>query len=541
METDVVVVGGGLAGLRAAYEARRAGADVILAVKGKAGRSGSSAMTSAGYSSVINPADSPALHYSDTLRGGRDINDRELVRIFTQDAPERLRDLVELGAPLLHDSAGRLVVHASGDHSIARTMVALNHTGLDFTLPLARAVREAGVRVLEMTTITDVLTDNRTVTGVLALDYDAGERIQIAAPAVILATGGAGRLFSFTSNPNDATGDGYALALRAGAELRDMEFVQFYPWRCIVPFDRNRMPIQPSTFVLGATLRNRRGERFMLDYDRERAESTTRDVAARAIYDQIQAGNDVLGGVRLDLTDLSDEDWRSSNPRPARYFADRNLDFRKATMILAPEAHFFMGGVVVDGNGESRIGGLYAVGEAAGGAHGANRLDSNAIPEGQVFGARAGAHAGGRALLAGRPASPPQDRQPVAGDRNTAEDPSGEAIRRELQVLMGKSFGIVRTGAGLEAGLRGVEALEARALRLPPGDARQQAQSVELANSLLVARACITAGLTRAESRGAHYRTDWPERNDAQWQRALRVELLPEEGLRLSASDLVAA
>jgi fumarate reductase (CoM/CoB) subunit A len=293
--------------------------------------------------------------------------------------------------------------------------------------------------------------------------------------------------------------------------------------------------------MLGATLRNRQGERFMLDYDRERAESTTRDVAARAIYDQIHAGNDVLGGVRLDVTELSDEDWLSSNPRPAKYFADRNLDFRQVTMILAPEAHFFMGGVVVDGNGQSRINGLYAVGETAGGAHGANRLDSNAIPEGQVFGARAGDHAARRALLAGRPASAGEDREAIAGDPAAAQDPSIEAIRRELQTLMGHSFGIVRTAAGLESGLRGVEALEERALLMRPGNARQQAQFVELNNSLLVARACLTAGLTRAESRGAHYRSDRPDRNDAQWQRALRIELLPEEGLRLQASELVAA
>ena len=541
METDVVVVGGGLAGLRDAYEARRAGADVILAVKGKAGRSGSSAMTSAGYSSVIDPADSPALHYADTLRGGRNINDRNLARIFTEEAPGRLRDLVDLGSPLLHDAAGALVVHPSGDHTVARTVVATNHTGLDFTLPLARAITEAGVRILEMTTILDVLVENGAVTGVLALDYDKGELIRIAAPAVILATGGAGRLFAFTSNPNDATGDGYALALRAGAELRDMEFVQFYPWRCILPFDRNRMPIQPSTFVLGATLRNRQGERFMLDYDREHAESTTRDVAARAIYDQIHAGHDVDGGVRLDVSQLSDQDWVTTNPRPAKYFADRQLDFRQVTMILAPEAHFFMGGVVVDGNGESRITGLYAVGETAGGAHGANRLDSNAIPEGQVFGARAGAHAAKRARLAGRPAAPATDRDSFGGPPNPDLDERLSTIRRDLQLLMGHSFGIVRTAMDLEAGLRGLEALRERAQDLQPGSARERAQAFELTNSLLVAEACLTAGLTRTESRGAHYRTDCPERNDARWQRTLRIELVPDGGLRLEPSELVAA
>ena len=244
--------------------------EVTLVVKGKAGRSGSSAMTSAGYSSAISPADSPERHGADTITGGRHINDPELVRIFTEEAPRRLRDLQDLGAPLLRDPNGELVINPSGDHSIPRTVVAINHTGLDFTLPLTRAITDAGVRIMETTTIMDIAVEQGVVTGVFALDYDAGEMIQLAAPCVILATGGAGRLFGITSNPNDATGDGYALALRAGAELRDMEFVQFYPWRCIIPFDRNRMPIQPSTFVYGATLRNKHGERFMLDYDPER-------------------------------------------------------------------------------------------------------------------------------------------------------------------------------------------------------------------------------------------------------------------------------
>jgi succinate dehydrogenase/fumarate reductase flavoprotein subunit len=245
--------------------------------------------------------------------------------------------------------------------------------------------------------------------------------------------------------------------------------------------------------------------------------------------------------VRLDVTDLSDADWAKSNPRPAKYFADRGLDFRQVTMILAPEAHFFMGGVVVDGYGESRIKGLYAVGETAGGAHGANRLDSNAIPEGQVFGARAGEHAARRARLAGRPSSPAQDRETIPGNPMEGHGDAVDAIRRELQGLMGHSFGIVRTAGDLEAGLQGLGGLEERAARLQPGTAREKAQSSELSNSLLVARACLTAGLSRTESRGAHYRTDYPDRDDAGWQRTLSIELLPEARLRLSPSEVLAA
>jgi fumarate reductase (CoM/CoB) subunit A len=397
LEAEVLVVGGGLAALRAAYEALGAGASVAVAVKGKAGRSGSSAMTSAGYSAAeVSLGDSPRRHLLDTLAGGRGLNDPELARIMTEEGPERLHELEAMGAPLAHTESGARLVNPSGDHSIPRVYVTENHSGRDFTEPLAAAVRARGGTVLEMTAVVDVLHENGEVAGGVGVDYERGELVVIRAASVILGTGGAGRLFAVTSNPNDATGDGYALALRAGADLRDMEFIQFYPWRCTIPFGRSRMPIQPSTFVLGGKLWNSKDERFMLAYDPVRAEATTRDVAARGIYDQIHGGLDVKGGVRLDLSDVKFEDWIRSNPRPARHFLDRGLDVYAEELIIAPEAHFFMGGVSIGPQAETAVTGLYAVGEAAGGVHGANRLDSNALPETQVFGARAGRSAAGR-------------------------------------------------------------------------------------------------------------------------------------------------
>ena len=375
LETDVLVVGGGLAALRAAYDALLSGARVVLAVKGKAGRSGSSAMTSAGYSTALGEADSPETYFEDTIKGGHGINDPKLVRILAEEGPQRLAELVALGAPLGLNETGDWRIIPSGDHSVPRTVSAANHIGRDFTDPLTEAVVRLGAQVLEMTAAVEVMTAAGEVTGATLIDYAQSELIVIKAPSVILGTGGAGRLFTVTSNPNDETGDGYAIALMAGASLRDMEFIQFYPWRCIIPFDRSRMPIQPSTFVLGATLLNSDGERFMLRYDPVRGEATTRDVAARGIYDQIHGGKAVSGGVRLDVSALSLDEWTLSNPKPSKYFLERDLDFKHEEMIIAPEAHFFMGGAVVDEWGESRVRGLFVVGEAAGGVHGANRLD----------------------------------------------------------------------------------------------------------------------------------------------------------------------
>jgi fumarate reductase (CoM/CoB) subunit A len=530
IETDVLVVGGGLAALRAAYDALRSGARVVLAVKGKAGRSGSSAMTSAGYSTALSESDSTDAYFEDTIRGGRGINDAKLVRILADEGPKRLEELVALGAPLGVAENGGWRIFPSGDHSVPRTVSAANHIGRDFTEPLTEAVIGLGAEVLEMTAAVEILTVAGEVTGAMLIDYERSELVSIKSPSVILGTGGAGRLFAVTSNPNDATGDGYALALMAGAALRDMEFIQFYPWRCIVPFEHSRMPIQPSTFVLGATLLNSDGDRFMKRYDPVRGEATTRDVAARGIYDQINGGKGVRGGVRLDVSTLSLDQWIVSNPKPSRHFLERNLDFHEEEMILAPEAHFFMGGVVVDEWGESRVRGLYAVGEAAGGVHGANRLDSNAIPETQVFGARAGKAAAVRAmkLRSAHPAPtacPWADRFQQAASAPESTSPEYVELRKDLQATMWRRLGIVRSGEAMQRGLSEVEAIQVRLDKATPAGARELMLHVQMANSLLVARTCLTAALIREESRGAHYRDDFPKQNDAEWMCWLQVDL----------------
>jgi fumarate reductase (CoM/CoB) subunit A len=547
IDTDVLVVGGGLAALRAAYDALGAGARVTLAVKGKAGRSGSSAMTSAGYSAAFDSADdSPEQHYLDTLAGGKGINDARLARIMTEEGPQKLRELEAMGAPLAYSDSGERLVNPSGDHSRARVFVAANHTGRDFTDALAAAVVARGCQLLEMTAVLDVLTAGGEVAGAVGLDYENGDLLVIAAPAVILGTGGAGRLFSVTSNPNDATGDGYALALAAGADLRDMEFIQFYPWRCIIPFERSRMPIQPSTFVLGGKLWNSEGERFMLAYDPVRAEHTTRDVAARGIYDQIHAGKDVKGGVRLDLSEVSFEDWLRTNPKPARHFVDRGLDVYREELIIAPEAHFFMGGAVIDEAGRTRVPGLYAVGEAAGGVHGANRIDSNALPETQVFGARAGRAAAARSQRGARPVvDVPEEwnlRFEAARGGEVADEPSPYAgLRKELQRIMWTRLGIVRDGDEMEAGAREVDELARRLEDCRPNGVRDLMHHATLESSITVARCCFTAALTRTESRGAHYRKDFPAQDDASWLLVQHLERGPGGSLVRTVQPVRAA
>jgi fumarate reductase (CoM/CoB) subunit A len=525
---DVLVVGGGLAALRCALEARRHGASVAVAVKGRVGRSGSSAMTSAGYSAVIDPADDPRLHAEDTLAGGRGLNDARLVEIMADEAPAQRQELLDLGASLAREQDGSLVVHPSGDHTIARTVVAASFRGLDLTLPLASAVVASGCEVHERTMILDLVCGSDGVLGAVGLRRGASPGlVAIRAGTVVLGTGGCGSLFAISSNPSDVTGDGYAIALRAGAALRDMEFVQFYPWRCIHPFDRGRMPIQPSTFKVGGRLLNARGERFMEQWDPDKLEAAGRDVSARAIYDQISRGDAVRDGVVLDISRLSEEQWRATNPRPAAWFDSRGLHYREAEMILAPEAHFFMGGVVVDEHGRGRIPGLFAVGETAGGVHGANRLDSNAIPETQVFGARAGAAAAAEPRhVAGVEFDAAferwsEDHGNLAGAVSAA--PEFAELRRELQAVAWRDLGIVRDAERLSRGLAEVSQLLNRVQALSPVDDAARLERAELCNLLLVASCCLSSAATRTESRGAHFRADYPDRDDEHWGEPLAV------------------
>ena len=260
LATDVLVVGGGLAALRAAWSARQAGARVLVMVKRKLGQSGSSANTSGGFaaaSPALDPADDARQHYADTVVGGGFVNERPLARALAEEAPARLQELIEVGARFQQRN-GHYYLSPSGDHRHPRVLVPEHVRGTDLTLPLRAAVLASGVDVVENVLVVELLVDDGRVVGALGIRRDRAELVVVQAGATILAAGGAGRLFSVTSNPVDVTGGGYALALQAGATLRDMEFIQFYPWRCIRPFGSSRVPVQPSTFVSGREALQRR-------------------------------------------------------------------------------------------------------------------------------------------------------------------------------------------------------------------------------------------------------------------------------------------
>ena len=529
IETDVLVVGGGLAGLRAALSARQSGARVIVVGKRHVGRSGSSVNTTGGYAAVmseLNSDDDKKLHLIDTIVGGGFVNDRRLVRSLVGDAPDRLRELLALGVEFRRDN-GRYHLSPSGDHTQSRVLNPKNMRGIDLTLPLREAAVAAGVEFLEDCAVLDLLRDEDRIVGAMAAHQFKVEGYILRARSTVLALGGAGRMFPTTSNPVDVCGSGYALALRANVRLRDMEFIQFYPWRLIRPFKSTRVPIQPSTFSLGGKLYNSRGERFMEAYDPVRMESTTRDLSARGIADQISKGFSVEGGVILDVSDVPDDRFRFENPRVIELLARKNLDYRTIQLVVAPEAHYFMGGVDIDDQGQASRRGLFAAGENAGGVHGGNRLNSNSVPDTQVFGHRAGVAA---AIYAQSVKPAVVDVAAVAALARRLEGVSAGNVAPEIEVEGDKlreatsmKLGLVRDRVGLEGAIKDARAIHTAADAIPirtHGDIIAISELKDLCEATL---ACAQSALHRTESRAAHYRSDFPE-SDPTWIRTVVID-----------------
>jgi fumarate reductase (CoM/CoB) subunit A len=521
LECDVLIIGGGLTALRAGIEAIQMGSSVILVCKRKVARSGSSAFTTGGYAASIGDDDDWNLHLADTMTGGAHIGDKALQEILCREATVRLSEIEGAGIRF-QKTKNRYNLFSSGDHGRARIAMPDSPGGIQITLPIRKWAEKEGCAFLENTFITDLLRDGKQVVGALGFNRLDGSIWTVSAGATILATGGAGRIFSITSNPIDVTGDGYALALRASARLRDMEFIQFYPWRVIHPFPKPRFSIQANTWVSGARLYNAAGDRFMKRYDPVRMEATTRDIAARAIFDQIRNGDDVKGGVRVDISRLPAGKWREINPQLAAQFMKHRTDPRNTPVIVAPEAHFMMGGVIIDAFCQSDLPGLFAAGELAGGIHGGNRIDSNALPETQVFGARAGRSAASFALDCKgchKNFDPDcllklQNRlSPVINYKRFRASTKIKSLRTAFYHWSNKSLGIVRDGNSICAALKAIRGIRESIIGVTVDNIEDLLNSIEIENLCLTSEACLESALFRKESRGSHFRDDYPERN----------------------------
>ena len=513
VDCHVLVIGSGGAGVRAAIEASQYG-DTVLVSKTIVGKGGCTTMAEGGYNAVMREADSCGIHKEDTLKGGAYLNDPELVQILANEAPLRMGDLIKWGAVFDVTETDEIAQRPFGGQRFPRTCYAGDRTGHEMMTTLVERLDGTKVSLMQEYTVIDLLKDGDVVCGAMALD-EKGRFILLTADSTILATGGGTKVYDISTNSSSGTGDGYAIGYRAGAELIDMEMVQFHPTGAVFPYDARGRLVTEAVRGEGGVLINSIGERFMQQYDPERMELSTRDVVARAIATEILSGRGTkTGGVFLDVTHLPKEQIESRLPVMLEQFLKFGVDIRTQPMEVAPTAHHIMGGLRITPECQTTLTGLFACGEVSGGVHGANRLGGNALAETQVFGRRAG-EAAGKAKKREKTidlmqVEQQQDRLEafLEGDVNPAK------VRVQLQKAMWKGAGIFRTAPDLQNTLKTITQLSAT--KIKAASAQNLAECCILQNMCLTASLICRSALLREESRGAHVRRDVQQPFDAQ-------------------------
>jgi L-aspartate oxidase len=527
LQADFIVVGGGIAGLRALASLVGRG-DIILLTKAGPAES-NTGYAQGGIAAAIGPDDSPELHLADTLAAGAGLCDEAAVDLLVHAGPRYVRELVDWGVPFDRDADGAPALAREGAHSVRRVLHARDVTGREIARTLWRRGGSAsGLRVLHDALATTIELVDGECRGVRFLCGDGGAGLAHA-PAVLLATGGAGRVFRETTNPAVATGDGLAMAYRCGAQVSDLEFVQFHPTVLSAP-GAARFLLSEALRGEGARLVNADGEAFMTRYD-PAGDLAPRDVVATAmVREQMRTGR----AVYLSLAHLDAARVRARFPTIAHVCADAGLDLASDALPVSPAAHYMCGGVVTDLEGRTSIPGLFAAGEVAcTGVHGANRLASNSLLEGLVFGARA-------ADAMGSPAAPVRLRALTlapAEEQDEAATPSGGAAddlvgdtAADVPTAMWEGAGLVRDAEGLR---RTLAAVGAASRRLEPALCDTSTRTTwEEAAVALVAWLVTRAALRREESRGGHRRADFPARDDLHWQLHVADRRVPVEGHR---------
>jgi L-aspartate oxidase len=502
METhrsDALVVGAGIAGLIAAL--KLAPARVRVLCKTRLGKGAATDWAQGGIAAAVGKDDSPRLHAIDTQRAGAGISDAKIVEILARDAPARIEELLELGAAFDRTDAGELALGREAAHQRRRIVKAGGDaTGHEILKTLIEAVAvHPSIEIVPNVAADDLIVRDGRIDGVYAHHNETNERVAFRAHAIVLATGGIGRLYRYTTNPVEATGDGIGMAARAGAMLADMEFVQFHPTALAI--GRDPMPLVTEA-VRGedATLVNDLGERFMLEIHPD-AELAPRDIVARAIFEQQQRGR----SVGLDARAAIGARFPQEFPTVFKFCVEAGIDPRVQNIPVTPAAHYHMGGIAVDEWGRTSLGNLWACGEAgATGVHGANRLASNSLLEALVYGSRVAgdiANTPSRnrsAITAGQPVRRPNVRRP------SAHTTPAQALS-DLRNLMYSNVGLVRNESGLREALARIGELESAI----------GSEAGELRNLLVVAELITQAALARRESRGSHYRSDYPQSDEA--------------------------
>lgn len=531
---DVLVIGGGLAAIRAAVAACAAGAATGMVLKGALGKSGSSAIAGGGLAAVMGGSDAPEdsleRHYHDTLVSGDFVNDPDLVRQLVINAPGAIRDLEAMGAEFVRKSPKEIELFLAPAHTARRSVRVAGGGTARLMGPLAGYVKRLPITLCENTTVLDLLQDNGRAAGAFAVR--GGRLVLMRAKAVVLACGGAGRIYPLTSNMEESTGDGYAMALRQNLALTGMEFVQFTP--TALAFPKALEGISTGGVLLGlpgTRLWNSKRERFMERYDPERKEASTRAILSRAFQSEVVEGrSSPHGGVFLDLT-RNDPDVLTRLAAPfMKKLEPFGIDIRRDPIEIAPAVHYFMGGVEINALAETALPGLYAAGEVTGGVQGSNRLSSNSLTDVNVFGVIAGREAAAFSREHGR--TPSESALTTAGQRvlraslNVKAKPAADrltAMHAELKRVMFAAGGLVRDNKAMKQGIADITVLRARLKAVGRVRAADLRQRSEMRNMLDVGEAVIRSAKLRTESRGAHYRADFAETSDAQWRAVTRV------------------
>ena len=530
ISTDVLIIGSGGAGSRAAIEVDDAGLKATIVSKGLSFRSGCTGMAEGGYNAVfktVDKDDSIDAHIHDTLKGGSYLNDKKLVEILVNESPKRLIDLENYGALFDRQESGQIDQRPFGGQSYRRTCYQGDRTGAELLNALKEEIIKRDIECIEEVMITSLVTDGNQVIGATGLNLKDSSLIYFKAKSVILASGGAGQLYPVTSNTFQKNGDGYAISYRAGADLIDMEQVQFHPTGMVAPESKKGVLVTEAVRAEGGKLINSEGERFMSRYAPEKMELATRDVVARSIYQEIIEGRGTEnGGVYLDISHLDDDYIDEKLETMVLQFENVGVDIKHGPIEVAPTAHHFMGGLKINTDASTSLDNLFGAGEGCGGVHGANRLGGNALADTQVFGKIAGVSA----AKAAKSTEIKSNDDMVNAEASRIEglikkgSIKPQEFKNNIKKLMWEKVAIVREEKTLNEALKELQEMQKDLVNLDVKDTKQYntdlVTALEVINMVEICILTVKSAILRRESRGAHFRSDFPETND-EWKKSI--------------------